>query len=146
MPRRRLASHRRVHLPGDLLTPRARATTIYRAQTQASRSAKHAGTRQASGSQVQDSLSESLLLLTVEARNRLKAVAEKHGESFVLRCEAPLSETPPSPELVHALSALSVACRLCGKEVSHLTDKKIAEGYLAVRGWSPARGAVKKSG
>ena len=36
----------------------------------------------------------------------------------------------------HALSALSMACRLCAREVKALEDETLAQEFVRVRGWS----------
>ncbi len=65
---------------------------------------------------------------------RASLVSEDDG--MAARWEVILGPNPAQPELTHALSALSVACRLCAREAQALEDEKVAEHYLAVRGWS----------
>ena len=60
----------------------------------------------------------------------------KLDEATVGRFEV-IFESPPTPGVLrHALSALSVACRLCGREAKALEAEGLAREYLSVRGWS----------
>ncbi|MGB9620701.1 MAG: hypothetical protein ACPL7K_09835, partial [Armatimonadota bacterium] len=51
------------------------------------------------------------------------------------RFEVAFDAVPSAEELDKALQALSVACRLCGREVRALQDADIADAYLAVRNY-----------
>ncbi len=59
------------------------------------------------------------------------------GQETVLGWEVVLDAAATSAELHHALSVLSLACRLFERESEALEDERIAQTYLAVRGWSP---------
>ena len=50
--------------------------------------------------------------------------------------EVRFSEVPSTAALDHALSALSVACSLCGGELQALADEGVARNFLRVRGGS----------
>ena len=52
------------------------------------------------------------------------------GASF----EVSFQTTPSAVELGHALSALSVACELCGQEAVAMQDEFVARNYLAAQG------------
>ena len=61
------------------------------------------------------------------------AVVEQKGRARVL-FEVPFAAVPSTTALCHALSALSVACRLFGGELPSLGDEETARRFLAVRG------------
>jgi len=50
--------------------------------------------------------------------------------------EITLADPPDALGLDHALSSLSVACRMSAREINVLQDEAIAQRYLTVRGWS----------
>ena len=50
--------------------------------------------------------------------------------------EVLLGRIPTAARLAAGLSALSVACRLCGQEVAALMNDAVASAYVQVRGWS----------
>lgn len=82
-------------------------------------------------------LALGLMLLTASGMVRMaRAAAEAVEGRTATRFEAVLHHTPAPGELAHALSALSVACRLCGREARTLQDETVAQRYLSVRGWS----------
>ncbi len=77
-----------------------------------------------------------LLLLTLNGAVRMaRAVAADDGE-LEPRIEVVQAWCPTAAQLVHALNALSVACRICGSEVEGLLDEIVAAEFLKARGWS----------
>lgn len=79
-----------------------------------------------------------LLLLTAGGLVRMvRPAAETEGSAARLSFEMVFDLPPSAGELSHALAALSVACRLCGREARVLEDQAVAAEYLSVRGWSP---------
>jgi hypothetical protein len=80
----------------------------------------------------------AVLLLTLNGVLRFaRAAGEEQNGQVAAHLEALLPHLPSAEELGHALSAISVGCRLCGREVEVLqNDLLIAREYLAVRGWS----------
>jgi hypothetical protein len=80
----------------------------------------------------------AVLLLTLNGVVRMvRAAAEACDGQSALRLEVRLGRRPAAGELGHALSALSVGCRLCAREAEVLEDRDIAAEYLALRGVSP---------
>ncbi len=75
-----------------------------------------------------------LVLLTVCGVVRMiRAVVEQNEGRPVGRFEVDFGSTPTATELAHALSALSVAVRLCGRELQVLQhDERIATEYLTL--------------
>ncbi len=79
----------------------------------------------------------ALMLLTASGLVRMirAVVTDDQGRitlSYQVRMQSPTTE-----RLARALSALSVVCRLCGKqEIEAIQDQAIADRYLAVRGWA----------
>jgi hypothetical protein len=73
-----------------------------------------------------------LLLLTVSGAVRMiRTVAVPHAERSIVQCEVQFTSTPAVTEVSHALSALSVAVRLCHCELEVLRhDAAIATAYL----------------
>jgi len=80
----------------------------------------------------------AVLLLTLNGVLRFaRAAGDEQKGQVAAHLEALLPHFPFAEELGHALSAISVGCRLCGREVEVLqNDLVIAREYLAVRGWS----------
>jgi hypothetical protein len=63
-----------------------------------------------------------------------RATAEERAGRTAVRFEVVFVSPPCAAEMAHALSALSVACRLCGREAKVLQqDEGAAEEYLALR-------------
>jgi hypothetical protein len=52
------------------------------------------------------------------------------------RIEVVLAWCPTIAQLIHALSALSVACRHCCSEIEALLEETVAVEFLKARGWS----------
>jgi len=79
-----------------------------------------------------------LMLLTASGIVRMvRAAAGASGDRQMARLEVIAGPAPTATELVHALSALSVACRLCGAEARALQgDEEVARRYLSSRGCS----------
>lgn len=78
-----------------------------------------------------------VLLLTTSGIVRMaRATAgERDGHQMVTRFEVVFASSPCVAELTHALSALLVACRLCGREAKVLQqDTVVAREYLRSQG------------
>jgi hypothetical protein len=72
-------------------------------------------------------------LLRASGRVRMaRATVEECGEQSIIGFEARLGANPRAEEMRSALSALSIACDWCAREVAHLQDERVAEGYLAI--------------
>jgi hypothetical protein len=72
------------------------------------------------------------LLLRASAEVRLaRAVIEETSEAASASFEALFQTRPCAAELGHALSALAVACGLCGQEAVMMRDEVVAKNYLA---------------
>lgn len=79
----------------------------------------------------------AVLLLTVAHVVRfVRAGAEPLDGTTAVFVEVDIESAATSPEIHHALSALSVACRMAGREVKALMDLDLARSYLAARGWA----------
>jgi hypothetical protein len=79
----------------------------------------------------------AVLLLTLGGVVRMvRATGEECDGQSPVRLEVRLARAPGADELAHALAALSVGHRLCGREVEVLQDDEIAAEYLASRGLS----------
>ena len=79
----------------------------------------------------------AILLLRACAQIRFAraVISESANEPVVPRFEVVLAEPACASEVSHALSALSIACRLCGGEVKVLQqDVETARAYLALHG------------
>ena len=77
----------------------------------------------------------AVLLLATGGLVRLaRPVLEDSGAGVGARFEVRSSALRTPAWLGRALSALSVACRLCGREAAVLADAGIARDYLALRG------------
>lgn len=61
------------------------------------------------------------------------ALSETDGHAAAL-FETMFPTMPCAVELDHALSALSIACRLCGHEVAAMKDEAVARNYVAAQG------------
>jgi hypothetical protein len=62
-----------------------------------------------------------------------RAAVKERSERATALFEVVFPSLPGVVELNHALSALSVACRLCGREVRAMQDERIARNYLAAQ-------------
>jgi len=81
----------------------------------------------------------AVLLLTASSAVRMaRPAAEKSGDRVAARFEIRLAPNASPALLGRGLAALSVACRLCGREAAILSNERIAERYLAVRGFKMA--------
>jgi hypothetical protein len=75
-----------------------------------------------------------LLLRTCAVVRMVRAVVEDTGSATAARFEVLFGDTPCGAELAHAFSALSVACRIAGREAAILQrDEIIAREYLKTR-------------
>ncbi|MDQ2976156.1 MAG: hypothetical protein M3R69_12200 [Acidobacteriota bacterium] len=73
----------------------------------------------------------STVLLRASGAVRLaRAAIEKEEDQTLARFEANFVTAPCAAELNHALSALSVACALCGQEAKALQDEFVAKNYI----------------
>jgi hypothetical protein len=78
-----------------------------------------------------------LLLLSANSAVRMaRAAAEDRNGLAAAWFEVVLTSRAAVAEAEHALAALSVACRLCVREVKAMQDDAIAMEYLSVRGWA----------
>jgi len=78
-----------------------------------------------------------LLLGGCAAVRMARAAVDSDPDEPAARLEVTLSGGSHADRFVHALSSLSVACRLCGqREVSALRNDTVATHYLRARGWS----------
>jgi len=75
-----------------------------------------------------------LLLWASGVVRMARAAAAAADAGLEYRWEVLLGEAPNAWQLRHALSALSVACRLTAREVQVLEDESIAREFLSVRG------------
>lgn len=83
-------------------------------------------------------LALGVFLLRANAVVRMaRAVAEAVDGRMTTRFEVEFAHAPGAEELGHALAALSVACRLCGREANVLAqDEAVAGAYLSSMGQS----------
>jgi hypothetical protein len=77
-------------------------------------------------------LSAMLLRASGLVRFARAAISEDGGQEAAL-FEVMFQSLPSVVELSHALSALSIACRLCGREVTMLRDERIAKNYVSAQ-------------
>jgi hypothetical protein len=76
------------------------------------------------------------LLLRASAIVRMaSASAGESDDGYHAQFEIYFPSTPAVVELGHSLSALSVACALCGREARALEHEPIAREYLARQAW-----------
>ncbi|MFH1681961.1 MAG: hypothetical protein ABIH26_15135 [Candidatus Eisenbacteria bacterium] len=80
----------------------------------------------------------ALFLLSASASIRLvrPTLEREEGGGSALLFETRMHGSPTACEIDHALQALSVASRACGKEVPLFRSKRIASAYLESRGWA----------
>ncbi len=83
----------------------------------------------------QHKLAVAVLLLSVNGVVRMaRGVIRQMDQRFSAGFEASLSRRPSLAEFVHALSALSIACDMCGREVEALMeDAELARSFLEIR-------------
>lgn len=82
----------------------------------------------------------AVLLRACGAIRMVRAAVHETDERTTLRFEASLPGRTSAAEINEALSALSVACESCGREVRALQNKDIAEAYVSLsRGRSPKK-------
>lgn len=83
----------------------------------------------------QHKLAVAVLLLSVNGLVRMaRAIIRQTDQRFSAGFEASLSSRPSLAEFVHALSALSIACDMCGREVEALMeDAALARSFLEIR-------------
>jgi hypothetical protein len=108
----------------------ARGESNYRASAQAARypALSEAGRR-----------AVAVLMLTVNGIVRfVRAGIEQSADGLSAFFERRFCELPSPAVLDAALSALSVACGLCGRELQALENDDVARQYLATRGMSLA--------
>lgn len=80
----------------------------------------------------QRAMGEMLLRANSVVRFTRAAILEDEGQAAAV-FEATFPTTPSAVELSHALSALSVACRLCGHELAAMQEESIAKHYVAAQ-------------
>jgi len=79
----------------------------------------------------------ALLMLTTSAVTRLaRACADRDAQSAPVGFEVAFSPPVTPTEMGHALAALSVASRMCRRELAVMRDESVARDYLAVHGRS----------
>lgn len=92
---------------------------------------------------------QAISLMLLQASHFVRgvcALAELGDNTVVWRLATGFSSPPSARELEHALTALAVACDLCGQETTALQDERVAESYLSLRGWAgKSRGLVSES-
>jgi hypothetical protein len=77
----------------------------------------------------------ALLLLTTSAVTRLaRAYVDRDAQGARVGFEVALSPPVTPTEVGHALAALSVASRMCRRELAVMRDDTVAREYLAVHG------------
>lgn len=84
----------------------------------------------------------AILLLTASGLVRMvRATAERQEDGrTAVGFEVMLDTPPTAQQLGCGLSAVSVACGLCGpREIAALQEEGLARRYLAIRGWAPNR-------
>jgi hypothetical protein len=80
----------------------------------------------------------AILLLAADGLVRMirSTAAQEEGRT-ALGYEVVMESCPTAEQLDRVLSALSVACGLCGpREIATMQDEYIADRYLAIRGWA----------
>lgn len=77
----------------------------------------------------------ALLLRACDVVRLARATAEAANDRASVGFGVAFSGAPTCTAVAHGFSALSVACRLCGKEVMALKDVAVAEQYLSLQGW-----------
>ncbi len=78
------------------------------------------------------------LLTACSALRMVRPVTEGKDHGSAVSLEISFARRPCAPELNHALAALSVACRMIGREARLLHhDEELAKEYLLTRGLSP---------
>jgi hypothetical protein len=78
----------------------------------------------------------ALLLKTGALVKLARPSVEEHENEVLARFEVRFSAMPNAIELKHALSSLSVACTMCGREARMIKDEVVAREYLAIAGAS----------
>ena len=74
-----------------------------------------------------------LLLRSAGAIRLARAATRDEGKEVAAGFEVVLAQEPSATDLNHALSALSVACRTCGREAGELQDPELATSYLLLQ-------------
>ncbi len=78
----------------------------------------------------------ALLLHASHLVRMARATARTAEGAIVYGWEISLDRVARAREVQHALAALSVACRLCAREIQLLgQDESLARKFLVVRGW-----------
>ena len=81
--------------------------------------------------------SVGLLLLNACGYVRMaRAMAKESDQRTAAGFEVVIGSEPTAQQVGWALSALSVACRMCHREVKALRDEAVSQEHLSVRGWS----------
>jgi hypothetical protein len=80
-----------------------------------------------------EAIAHLLLAASGVVRLARAVVEEETGDRQAVGFEVELDRRPGAAELDHALASLSVAARLCGREVRALMDETVAGLYLAAR-------------
>jgi hypothetical protein len=91
--------------------------------------------------------SAALFMLTMNGSLRLaRAAIEETEKGANASYEVPLFGEPSAAIINEALSALSVTCRFCSRELRALGNEKLSRIFLDVRGWRPASKRLRHPG
>ncbi|MFY9556917.1 MAG: hypothetical protein WAV20_17225 [Blastocatellia bacterium] len=74
----------------------------------------------------------ALLLKTGGLLRLARPAVEQHETSVTARFEVSFGPQPTAVELTHALSALSIACTLCGREARAIQGEAVAREYMSI--------------
>lgn len=86
----------------------------------------------------------TLLLKTGGVVRLARPSVDEQESRIAARFEVAFVALPTALELAHALSSLSVACSLCGRETRVLRDETIANDYLAIAGIAAGSAEVRE--
>ncbi|MEK6289230.1 MAG: hypothetical protein AABO57_26255 [Acidobacteriota bacterium] len=86
----------------------------------------------------------TLLLKTGGVVRMARPSVDEQESRVAARFEVAFVAPPTAIELAHALSSLSVACSLCGRETQALRDETIANDYLAIAGIAAGPAEVRE--
>ena len=124
------------HLAVQLESPGGACHAILAHHGQGAAATVHLAACEALGAKQRHAL--GLLLLTACGLVRMiRSTAAQEDGRTALGYEVVMESSPTAGQLARGLSALSVACGLCGpREIAAMQDECIADRYLAIRGWA----------